>query len=190
MLLPAGQLEDRPGAAATGDPARGHLYALLDHSAPGIEEDQIEREAHAEGVHATAAREQQPFAGLDTSEDLDWGQRAAALGFPTVFAEEALVRHPARRSMAAGVLISMSRCFASSCVLLERMTRITSSMFAWASKRPCTVCFRVRARRRRNCVRRRMTVKRWRMNSLIISRSERIRGLPSTSASRITENES
>ena len=42
-----------------------------------------------------------PFAGLDTSEDLDWGQRAAALGFPTVFAEEALVRHPARQSMAA-----------------------------------------------------------------------------------------
>ena len=42
-----------------------------------------------------------PFAGLDTSEDLDWGQRAAALGFPTVFAEEVLVRHPARRSMAA-----------------------------------------------------------------------------------------
>jgi glycosyltransferase involved in cell wall biosynthesis len=42
-----------------------------------------------------------PFAGLDTSEDLDWGQRAAALGFPTVFAEEMLVGHPARRSMAA-----------------------------------------------------------------------------------------
>jgi hypothetical protein len=42
-----------------------------------------------------------PFGGLDISEDLDWGQRAAALGFPTVFAEEVLVRHPARRSMAA-----------------------------------------------------------------------------------------
>jgi glycosyltransferase involved in cell wall biosynthesis len=42
-----------------------------------------------------------PFGGLDISEDLEWGQRAAALGFTTVFAEEMLVHHPARRSMAA-----------------------------------------------------------------------------------------
>jgi glycosyltransferase involved in cell wall biosynthesis len=42
-----------------------------------------------------------PFGGLDISEDLEWGQRAAARGFTTVFAEEMLVRHPARRSMAA-----------------------------------------------------------------------------------------
>jgi GT2 family glycosyltransferase len=42
-----------------------------------------------------------PFGGLDISEDLEWGQRAAAIGFTTVFAEEMLVRHPARRSMAA-----------------------------------------------------------------------------------------
>ena len=36
----------------------------------------------------------------------------------------------ARRSMAAGVWISISRCFASSCVDEVRMTRITSSMLA------------------------------------------------------------
>jgi GT2 family glycosyltransferase len=42
-----------------------------------------------------------PFGGIDVSEDLDWGRRAAALGFPTVFVPEAVVCHPARRSMAA-----------------------------------------------------------------------------------------
>ena len=42
-----------------------------------------------------------PFGGIEVSEDLDWGRRARALGFPTVFAAEAVVAHPARRSMAA-----------------------------------------------------------------------------------------
>jgi glycosyltransferase involved in cell wall biosynthesis len=42
-----------------------------------------------------------PFGGLEVSEDLDWGQRAAALGHATRFAPEIVVRHPARADMAA-----------------------------------------------------------------------------------------
>lgn len=41
-----------------------------------------------------------PFAGISVAEDMDWGQRAAGRGFPTRFAPDALVRHPARRAMA------------------------------------------------------------------------------------------
>lgn len=41
-----------------------------------------------------------PFAGLSISEDMEWGMRAKAHGFPTRFAPAAVVRHPARRSMA------------------------------------------------------------------------------------------
>lgn len=39
------------------------------------------------------------FAGLSVSEDMDWGRRAKAAGFPTRFVPEAMVEHPARRSM-------------------------------------------------------------------------------------------
>lgn len=42
-----------------------------------------------------------PFGGIDISEDLDWGQRAAAMGHRTVFAKDAVVRHPARHDMRA-----------------------------------------------------------------------------------------
>ena len=41
-----------------------------------------------------------PFAGIDVSEDLDWGQRAARMGYRTVYDPEMLVRHPARHSLA------------------------------------------------------------------------------------------
>lgn len=41
------------------------------------------------------------FAGLSVSEDMEWGQRADAAGWPTRFAEGALVRHPARDTMEA-----------------------------------------------------------------------------------------
>ena len=40
-----------------------------------------------------------PFGGIDISEDLDWGQRAAARGYRTVYAPEAVVQHPARQDM-------------------------------------------------------------------------------------------
>jgi GT2 family glycosyltransferase len=42
-----------------------------------------------------------PFGGLDISEDLDWGQRAARMGHVTVYVPEMVVHHPARRTMAA-----------------------------------------------------------------------------------------
>lgn len=42
-----------------------------------------------------------PFGGIDLSEDLDWGQRAAAIGYRTVYAGEVVVRHPARQDMDA-----------------------------------------------------------------------------------------
>ena len=49
-------------------------------------------------------------------------------------------RSPRRPAPAAawppGVWISISRCLASACVGEVRMTRITSSMLAWASSRP------------------------------------------------------
>lgn len=39
------------------------------------------------------------FAGLSVCEDMDWGRRAKAAGFPTRFLPQAAVAHPARRSM-------------------------------------------------------------------------------------------
>jgi GT2 family glycosyltransferase len=41
------------------------------------------------------------FKGIDTVEDLDWGQRAARFGFVTRYAREMVVHHPARADMAA-----------------------------------------------------------------------------------------
>ena len=51
------------------------------------------------------------------------------------------------------------------------------------------MCLRCRARASRNCVRRRITVTRWRMNSCSSSLSDSVRGLPSTSARKISEND-
>ena len=69
----------------------------------------------------------------------------------------------------------------------ERIARITSSMLAWASSSPSTVCLRCRALASRNCVRRRITLARWRINSSKSSLKESTRGLPSTRANRMTE---
>ena len=41
-----------------------------------------------------------PFAGIEVAEDMDWGQRATALGHLTRYAPEVVVFHPARRTMA------------------------------------------------------------------------------------------
>ena len=41
-----------------------------------------------------------PFTGIQVAEDTDWGQRAARLGYATVYAPEMVVHHPARRSVA------------------------------------------------------------------------------------------
>lgn len=40
-----------------------------------------------------------PFAGIEVAEDTDWGQRAAAMGYRTIWAPEVVVRHPARQTM-------------------------------------------------------------------------------------------
>ena len=40
------------------------------------------------------------FEGLHISEDMEWGMRAKARGFPTRFNPEAVMRHPARAAMA------------------------------------------------------------------------------------------
>ena len=40
-----------------------------------------------------------PFAGIEISEDLDWGRRARALGHLTRWRPDAIVLHPARRTM-------------------------------------------------------------------------------------------
>lgn len=37
-----------------------------------------------------------PFKGIDTAEDMDWGRRAHAAGYPTRFVEAMRVYHPAR----------------------------------------------------------------------------------------------
>ena len=89
---------------------------------------------------------------------------------------------------AAGHSMPIKRALASACVAEVRMTRITSSMLACASSKPSTVCLRCRALASKNCVRRRMTSARWRMNSSSSSLIDSVRGLPSTSARKISEN--
>jgi glycosyltransferase involved in cell wall biosynthesis len=42
-----------------------------------------------------------PFAGIDKAEDLDWGQRAHARGYPTSYLPAMRVYHPARPDLAA-----------------------------------------------------------------------------------------
>lgn len=53
--------------------------------------------AMARIVHAAVG----PFAGIDRAEDLDWGQRAHAKGFPVRYLPAMQVWHPARRDFAA-----------------------------------------------------------------------------------------
>ncbi|WP_310498830.1 glycosyltransferase family 2 protein [Sandarakinorhabdus sp.] len=56
--------------------------------------------AMAAPVHAAVG----PFAGIDTAEDRDWGQRAAAAGYRTVYVEAMRVYHPARPDFASLVV--------------------------------------------------------------------------------------
>lgn len=53
--------------------------------------------AMARAVHVAVG----PFAGIDTAEDLDWGHRAHAAGFPTRYLPAMRVYHPARDDFAA-----------------------------------------------------------------------------------------
>ena len=40
-----------------------------------------------------------PFRGIEVAEDIDWGQRARALGYTFVYVPEMIVFHPARQSL-------------------------------------------------------------------------------------------
>src|ERR1700730_3662389 len=40
-----------------------------------------------------------PFRGIEVAEDIDWGQRARALGYSFVYVPEMIVFHPARQSL-------------------------------------------------------------------------------------------
>ena len=66
--------------------------------------DYIERQGFSVTANMAARRRLfevvGPFAGIEVAEDMDWGQRAAALGHRTRYAPEMVVFHPARRSMA------------------------------------------------------------------------------------------
>ncbi|KPF77639.1 hypothetical protein IP88_05895 [alpha proteobacterium AAP81b] len=53
--------------------------------------------AMAASVHAAVG----PFGGIAIAEDLDWGRRAYAAGYPTRYCPAMLVRHPARSDFAA-----------------------------------------------------------------------------------------
>src|SRR5215218_5775529 len=57
------KLEHGNGAAVTDEAARRHRGAHSHRSAATVEEDQVEGEAHAEGVDARAAGDQQPRPG-------------------------------------------------------------------------------------------------------------------------------
>ena len=52
-------------------------------------------------VRRTIFEQVGPFGGIEIAEDMDWGQRATALGLPMVYEPAARVRHPARPDFAA-----------------------------------------------------------------------------------------
>jgi hypothetical protein len=58
------QLEDRDGAPPSGEAPRRDRLADREWPAIPVEEDEVEREAHAEGVDAGAARDQEAGTGL------------------------------------------------------------------------------------------------------------------------------
>src|SRR3954454_9945518 len=59
MALRGWQLEHRHRAGAAYDPPRRYPSPQLDHAAVAVQEEHVEREPHAEGVHAAAERDQQ-----------------------------------------------------------------------------------------------------------------------------------
>ncbi len=75
-----GQLEHRGSAALPREPARRDAPPDGDRLAIRIEEDEIERESHAEGVDAGAARDQQAGAGLVTVEMAKAEQASTEVG--------------------------------------------------------------------------------------------------------------
>jgi hypothetical protein len=61
--LPRGELEDGRGRGVAGDPTRRDLAAQVDHPPLVVEEEDLDREAHPEGVDASASRDQQALIG-------------------------------------------------------------------------------------------------------------------------------
>jgi glycosyltransferase involved in cell wall biosynthesis len=86
------------------DPGRPNLAEAFDLVYGIRQEWTIARHGYAATANLAVRREVFAavggFAGLSVSEDMEWGKRAKAGGFPTRFAPQAAVRHPARRSMA------------------------------------------------------------------------------------------
>jgi hypothetical protein len=68
-LAGRGKLEHGVGGPAADDAAWRHSPAQIDHPSVGVEEDEVEREAHAEGVDAAATGQQKPLAGLWAIEE-------------------------------------------------------------------------------------------------------------------------
>lgn len=66
--------------ANAGKPPRRDTAASIEQIAPLVEEEEVEIEAHAEGVHARAARDEQPCPGLVASEPRQAKQAAAEAG--------------------------------------------------------------------------------------------------------------
>src|SRR5262249_62398228 len=55
------RIETQLGPRALHHPPRRDMAATLDHRVPRVEEDQVERESHAEAVDALAAGDQEPL---------------------------------------------------------------------------------------------------------------------------------
>lgn len=87
-----------------GDPA--HLTAIEAYEAVfGFRQKMyIEQRNFSITANLAMAREAHaavgPFAGIDVAEDLDWGQRAHAAGYPTRYLPAMRVYHPARPEFA------------------------------------------------------------------------------------------
>lgn len=63
-----GELEHGGGEGAAGEPAGRHRPPQVDHPPILVEEEEVEREAHPEGVDAMAVRDQKAFAGALAAE--------------------------------------------------------------------------------------------------------------------------
>lgn len=86
------------------DPGRPNLAEAFDLVYGIRQQWTIARHGFAATANLAARREVFAavggFEGLHVSEDMEWGMRAQAKGFPTRFNPDAVMRHPARDSMA------------------------------------------------------------------------------------------
>jgi GT2 family glycosyltransferase len=101
-----------PGLEAIGgdvrvvvdDPARPTIAEAYECIYAFDQRDAIERLGFSVTANLAMRREiferVGPLAGIEIAEDMDWGQRATALGIRTRYAPDMVVHHPARRSMA------------------------------------------------------------------------------------------